>query len=162
MMRWLGPWTLHLSRQEAERRFLVASLFALHPLNASQGNLGTVFARLRALQGASESLDRRLVALLRAHAQDLPGHLRRVVSLARGHGIPLNWAQLLTDLRGWSHRGRHVQLAWARAYWVAEPGLGTPHTSDLPPAGGPGASRPGDQAHDCRASSASEFRSFMS
>ncbi|MEN6400435.1 MAG: type I-E CRISPR-associated protein Cse2/CasB [Armatimonadia bacterium] len=126
MLRWLGPWTLDATRRERDACFLVASLFALHPCDISRGNLGTVFAQLRALRGPSESLERRFSAILRASHDDLPLHLRRVVGLARSAGVPINWAQLLNDVKQWDYRTRHVQLSWAREYWST--------SQDAPPA----------------------------
>lgn len=117
MLRWLGPWTLDVTRRERDACFLVASLFAMHPSDINRGNLGTVFAQLRALRGPSESLERRFSATLRACRDDLPLHLRRIVGLARSAGVPINWAQLLNDVKQWDYKGRPVQLAWAREYW---------------------------------------------
>ncbi|MBI4336996.1 MAG: type I-E CRISPR-associated protein Cse2/CasB [Chloroflexi bacterium] len=107
--------------------YLVASLFAWHQGSwhgdASKHevtNLGASFARL-APQGAENrpGVERRFVALLNCHRDDLPNHLRHAVGLLKSKGIPLpiDWAQLLHDIQGWDSEHRWVQLAWARAFW---------------------------------------------
>ena len=128
-LQWLGAWTLNVGPSEAQRRLLVAGLFALHPhggptrSGGQTGNMGTVFARLRRLRGSSGSLDQRFVALLEAHREDLPGHLRRAVGLARSAEADVDWAQLLGDLRLWNHPRQLVQRDWAREYWGKTEGV---------------------------------------
>ena len=92
------------------------------PIRLPTGNLGSTLARVPDLRGAPELLERRFVALLAARPQDLPGHLRRAVALAATHGLPINWPQLLADLRSWTSPHRPVQRAWAAEYWPSEPG----------------------------------------
>lgn len=109
-----------------ELRFqLIAPLFAWHQLDwpresASSApaarNLGASFARLRRAVD-SESIEQRFVALLNAHWDDLPHHLRHAVGLLKAHDLPIDWAQLLRDLDGWNWPSRSIQRAWARAYW---------------------------------------------
>jgi CRISPR system Cascade subunit CasB len=65
----------------------------------------------------AKSLDRRVVALLNSHPDDLPVHLRHLVSLLRGQRVPIDWRQLLVDLPRWSFDDRPVQRHWAGAYW---------------------------------------------
>jgi CRISPR system Cascade subunit CasB len=95
--------------------FVVASLFGLHPELGGHGNLGDVFFRL----GNHESAQKRFIALLDCHEDDLAEHLRRAVTLARSKDVAIDYRQLLRDLSHWSHPRRFVQLAWARAYWGA-------------------------------------------
>ena len=116
------PWTSGLKiPDEADACFLVASLFALHPDDADGGNMGGTFARIRAQEGGEgdDSLERRFVALLNAHSDDLPRYLRHAVGLARSKEAPVNYAQLLCDISPplWNHPRRWVQHQWARAYW---------------------------------------------
>jgi CRISPR system Cascade subunit CasB len=104
--------------------FLVASLFALwHQGGSGQSgsvprNLGESFRRV-ADQTDSESIERRFVALLNAHKDDLPSHLRHAVSLMRSadRQVPVNWSQLLDDLGRWNSEFRSVQRQWARGFW---------------------------------------------
>jgi CRISPR system Cascade subunit CasB len=108
---------------EESAYYLVAGLFALHPKNwrneendKRQTNFGASFAWLRASTD-SESIEKRFVALLDCHEDDLSEHLRHAVSLLRSKEIPVDWARLLRDLRQWGHEGRFVQRGWARAFW---------------------------------------------
>lgn len=120
--------------------YLVAALFALHqgswPPGVAQGptNLGASFRRL-AETSRSESVEKRFVALLSVHPDDLPAHLRHAVSLLKAHDVPVDWAQLLHDLRDWGHEDRFVQRDWARAFWVTAPADGQPTQPALTAAG---------------------------
>jgi CRISPR system Cascade subunit CasB len=67
--------------------------------------------------GSEEAVERRFVALLNAHPEDLDKHLRHAVSLLKAHEIPVDWLRLLGDLRGWGNPERYVQRNWARAFW---------------------------------------------
>ncbi|MDI9549925.1 MAG: type I-E CRISPR-associated protein Cse2/CasB [Chloroflexota bacterium] len=99
------------------RYFLIASLFALHPLPGGSGNMGAHFARIRQAKGSEDATERRFVSLLAAHADDLAYHLRQAVTLCKANSIPVNWAQLFRDVQYWGAPSGSVQRAWARAYW---------------------------------------------
>ncbi|SRR5258708_11860133 len=116
----------HMPTRRQDDYFLVASLFAAHPLIWSPArdqreltNLGASFRRLRAAF-ESGSIEKRFVALLNAEREDLPEHLRHAVSLLKAHEIPVNWERLLRDLAWWDSERRSVQRDWARAYWRIE------------------------------------------
>ena len=64
-----------------------------------------------------ELAEKRFVALLNCHQEDLPDHLRHAVSLLRSKEIPIDWARLLRDLRWWHREDKRVQRDWARAFW---------------------------------------------
>lgn len=96
--------------------YLVAALFAVHPEAGGQGNLGDALRRI-GQQSGLESAERRLVLLLGCHPEDLPSHLRHVVSLARSKQVPIDWRQLMGDLRYWNRDDRLVQRRWARGFW---------------------------------------------
>lgn len=112
------------------RFYLVASLFATHPetwAGESQGrwtsNLGASFRRLSQLRGGTPgtqapAVERRFTALLGARQEDLPDHLRHAISLLKAEGVPVDYAQILEDLRWWDHEERRVQRRWARAFWA--------------------------------------------
>jgi len=110
------------SPREEDAYFLVAGLFALHPHSwhprddEGRSNLGASFARLMASDG-SPSIEKRFVALLNCHLDDLPAHLRSAVGLLKAHEIPIDWAQLLSDILSWHWDTRAVQREWARAFW---------------------------------------------
>lgn len=97
----------------AEAFFLVGALFGMYPEPGGIGNFGDTFRRL----GDHESAQKRFVALLDAHRDDVGEHLRHAVSLARSRDVPIDFRRLLRDLTFWNHPERFVQLAWARSYW---------------------------------------------
>ena len=114
------PWlSQEAVRADEDRYFLVASLFGLHPSSTSEGNMGATFRQIHREGGHEEgdSLEKRFVALLNAHSDDLPNHLRHAVAMARSNDVPVNWYQLLCDLRHWGHPDRFVQRQWATSFW---------------------------------------------
>lgn len=115
---WLNP-----PSREEPAYYLVAGLFALHPANwrKEEGdkrltNFGASFAWLKS-KTDSGSIEKRFVALLDCHEDDLPEHLRHAISLFKSKEILVDWVQLLRDLRNWNHEDRFVQRRWARAFW---------------------------------------------
>lgn len=112
-----------LPRHRQDDYFLVASLFAAHQhmwphpdQQHERTNLGASFRRLAAV-AESGSIEKRFVALLNAGRDDLTDHLRHAISLLKAHDIPVDWLQLLLDLRGWDWDSRSVQRNWALAFW---------------------------------------------
>lgn len=111
-----------VSEWEEANWYRVASLFALHPHDwapaegARGHDLGASFAALRRKLD-SPSVERRFVALLNSHQDDLDTHLRTAVSLLASHEIAIDYAQLLRDLNYWGHPERRVQRSWARSFW---------------------------------------------
>lgn len=110
----------YLTENEQKYRFaefcLVASLFALHPKSAPEGNLG---GHLRKAAGEQvEATERRFTAMLRSHRDDLHVHLRQAVSFLKSQDeVPVNWQQLCRDILDWDHESGRVQKAWARGFW---------------------------------------------
>lgn len=126
--RYIGRFLENCTRDEENAHYLVASLFALHqlswkddPADRRPSNLGSSFRILaehvEADHGDRESVERRFVALLNCHADDLPQHLRHAVSLLRSHEVPIDWAALLDDLQHWGRVESPVRRRWARAFW---------------------------------------------
>lgn len=125
-----------VSREEVQRRMAVAILFATHPLSFSKEqlaerprNLGESLRLLAKKQaggeidpedGLPEPLKRRLDAMLAAPADELFDHLRQVVRLLKGQEVPVDWAQLLRDLRNWDQEDRRVQWWWSRSFYVGQ------------------------------------------
>jgi len=107
---------------EEDVYYLVAALFAFWHQGVDTvatdppKNLGASLACL-VDQANADSLERRFLALLKSHEDDLPHHLRQIVALLKGKGIPLDWRQLWQDLKQWGHPDRFVQQNWARAFW---------------------------------------------
>lgn len=106
-----------LSSRGEDLYYLVSSLFAYHPQDGEIGNLGETFRRVRSATD-SDSVEKRFVALLNCHVDDLPDHLRHAVGLAESHEVPVNYRSLLKDLRYWDHPDRFVQRQWARSFWA--------------------------------------------
>jgi len=110
--------------------YTVGTLFGLYPHSGGRGNLGDTFRHL----GDHESAQKRFVALLDAHPDDVPYRLRQAVALAKSNDVPVNWFQLLEDLLHWRTDSRYVQQRWARAYWAPQKASSENKTRDASPA----------------------------
>jgi CRISPR system Cascade subunit CasB len=115
------PWVPR-QRWLEDAAYVIGSLFALHPQPGGAGNLGKAFSMV---PKQSDSLEKRFVALLNSHRDDLPHHLRQAVSLLKSSEIPVDWRQLLRDILYWEHESRFVQQQWAREFWQRK-GEGAP------------------------------------
>jgi CRISPR system Cascade subunit CasB len=108
--------------------YLVASLFAAwhQGRDAVEEFSGSLGKSLRAVAHADPErragVERRVMALLASHSEELPTHLRHAVSLLRSREVPVpvDWSRLLRDLERWDHSDRVVQRRWARDFWHAE------------------------------------------
>ncbi len=120
MHRHVVPWAPS-DRARQDAYYVIGSLFAWHPHAGGYGNLGTSMRRLRT-PSKEHSVDRRFTALLDCHTDDMPNHLRQVVSLLKSHDIPVEWRQLLHDVLRWNHDGRFVQRQWAVEFWASGKG----------------------------------------
>lgn len=119
--RYVEPWLGE--RRSAAREgayYLVASLFAYHPMFTDQGNMGTHMDQART-EGNAGALERRFTILLAAHADDLPNYLRQAISFLKSKDVPVNWNELLWDLQNWDEKRddsrQSVQKKWAGAFW---------------------------------------------
>jgi CRISPR system Cascade subunit CasB len=109
-------------RRQEECCYLVAALFASHPLHEGGGSLGTALAKIN---GESGSIEGRFQLLLAARPERLSGPLRQIVSLLAARGVPLDWKRLLEDLCAWDYPEKPVQQRWARHFYKA------PHDPEL-------------------------------
>ena len=118
MYRHVIPW-IPENRYLEDAAYTVASLFGFHPESGGTRSVGSALSAIRSVDGTSrpESVERRFTALLSAHEDDLPVHLRQAVSLLKAHDIPLDWRRLIRDVQGWGHPDRFVQRRWARDFW---------------------------------------------
>ncbi len=123
-----------VSDRQEEAFFIVAGLFGLHQRSWAGtedgrgfSNMGASLALLK--DGKQDpAIERRFVALLNAHPDDLAEHLRSLVSLLASKDAPIDWGQLLADIRRWDWEGQPVQREWARAFWAdgaARPATGS-------------------------------------
>jgi CRISPR system Cascade subunit CasB len=114
--------------------FLVAALFALAGDHAEGVSIGEAFRRINQASSSdgkdNPSVRARFVALLDAHPEDAAEHLRHIASLARAHGVALDWEKLLRDVLQLRHPERRVQRAWAHDFW----GRNSPSTENTAPA----------------------------
>ena len=111
---WINEW-----REEADI-YMIASLFALHPASASSGNMGRHCRSLDPNQ-ENDPTERRFVQLLRMRRETLEPRLRQQISILKSNDVPVNWHQLIADLRNWDHPDRFVQRRWAGDFWRAQP-----------------------------------------
>jgi CRISPR system Cascade subunit CasB len=120
MFPYISGWTANLSRRDENAYFLVASLTGLYPTNSWKSeekfnNLGKSLSFLNTDE--SKSIEKRFVALLNSDEEDLPNHLRQIISLLKSKEKPINWLQLLKDIKNWFHEDRFVQRNWAKGFW---------------------------------------------
>jgi len=117
-----------LSRKAEDACYLVAALFAFHPVhNNSLKSLGETMRMVADLlkekkdDSIPQSIERRFGALLDSDAEQLPSRLRQVISMARAKGAPVNYETLLRDIVRWDNPEKHVQRRWASDFWSAGP-----------------------------------------
>lgn len=117
------PDTVYSGSWEENAYYLVAALFALHPDKGSGINLGAHFAQtLDPNPDHNSAVERRFTALLTAHPDDLPFYLRQAISFLKSKEVPVNWHQLMWDVRDWGHpdRQNRVQKWWANQFWRSQ------------------------------------------
>jgi CRISPR system Cascade subunit CasB len=120
MYPYVVPYLPNFPKEQAHY-FLVASLFAIHPVESPKGiSMGKVFKRIWEENDRSDSLEKRFTNLLAADAEDIGGPLRHIVSLSKSRNVPIDYHRLLYDLKNWEHHDRFVQLNWARDFWRTE------------------------------------------
>lgn len=103
--------------------YLTAGLHAMHPLHMPGRGLAAALARVMT-QRDSPSIEKRFVALLAAEPEELPDHLRQVVSLLAADGVGIDYGELLDDLTTWlsprAYEARdRLRQRWARAFYRA-------------------------------------------
>jgi CRISPR system Cascade subunit CasB len=121
--KYVQPWLWNDAPASLEGAYyLIAPLFALHPMAGGTGNMGDHFAAMvERGQEPPPSVERRFMLLLSAHPDDLADYLRQAVGLLKSKDVPVDWQQLLKDVRAWKSRDERwrieVQKEWARAFW---------------------------------------------
>lgn len=118
--RYIGNFAANAKGRREGDLHTVATLFGFYPSLSREGNqydsnLGASVSELSA-KTKSDSIEKRFVALLDAHSDDLPNHLRQMVGLLKANDVKINWLQLLNDLNWWDSDGRDVQRRWAKSF----------------------------------------------
>jgi CRISPR type I-E-associated protein CasB/Cse2 len=119
------PWLASEPVWNEDAYYILAALFAYwhqsrsEPAPSAPENLGASLARLKRSKDESDSIERRFVALLNCHRDDLPEHLRHAVGLLKSKDVPIDWEQLLKHIQRWDSENRWVQRHWARGFWKA-------------------------------------------
>lgn len=120
----IALWGCRLDDERERRIWLTtAAGFAIHQRTADSGNMGTVLRSLATGDGRGEkgleTFDARFRRFLTcSSAAEVCDHLAGVLRAAERKGVPINFAQLFTDLKYW---GERVKVRWATQYWTAPP-----------------------------------------
>lgn len=112
--RYVERWTVGTDEWKREAFYLIAGIFALHPVSGTTPlpeALADIYRRTE-----KKSLEARFLALLDSDRDQLPDRLRRVIALIPD-GVGIDWAQLTDDLLRWFVPGRTVQRVWARQFY---------------------------------------------
>lgn len=128
MHRHVLPYLRGATRRQEDACYVVAALFGLYPSrNWRHGdgddkltNLGASLRLLTSENESDSSIERRFVALLNCRAEELPEHLRQIISLLKTKEAPVDWARLIRDINHWDSETRWVQREWSRAFWRAD------------------------------------------
>lgn len=99
--------------------YLMAGLYALHPEHAAGQSLAAVLARVM-VKRKSPSIEKRFLALLATEPEELPYHLRQVVSLLAADGAPVDYGALLDDLTTWLVPHDFQRRDWLRQRWAQD------------------------------------------
>lgn len=98
---------------------MIASLYANVHKSVIQTDNASLGRSLRELakKRQSGSLELRVMAMLKADLEHLPGHLRQLLSLLETEEIGLDWNLLLLHVFNWEHPEGYVQKRIVRDYY---------------------------------------------
>jgi CRISPR system Cascade subunit CasB len=102
----------------------VAGLYATHPEACTNGNFGTTCKAIERQRGDKSGEDgkltpteRRFQHLLSAEpGEEVKQRILRMILMAKTQGVPVNYEQLLHDMKRW--QWGEVKTKWAAAYWA--------------------------------------------
>jgi CRISPR system Cascade subunit CasB len=105
---------------------LIAGLYASHPLEGHDGDLGSTCRAFLSEQerlmmdstGHPGPVSRRVQQLLAADGEEVFPRVRRLVQRAKADDVPINYARLIEDLIEWRHDPDAVRARWARGFWA--------------------------------------------
>jgi CRISPR system Cascade subunit CasB len=106
----------------------IAGLYALHPKEANQGDLGSTCRTLLSDDergsltetGEVGPLSRRFQHLLASDGEEIFGRVVRLVMRAKNEEKPINYEQLAHDLKDWQYQAERVRVRWAKSFWAPE------------------------------------------
>lgn len=106
----------------------IAGLYATHPEESSNGDLGSLCRKLlgdeeRSKLATAEGvgpISRRFQHLLVADADEVFDRVLRFILRAKADNIPVNYMQLYKDLLDWKYKSDRVRVRWARSFWAPE------------------------------------------
>jgi len=101
----------------------IAGLYATHPEETDQGNFGDTCKAIQAKRDEKHGEDGKLTAterrfqhlLASGNRAELQSRVRRMVLMAKTHGMPINFERLAADVRRWNDRTKNE---WASAFWT--------------------------------------------
>lgn len=123
--RYIARYTNGLKPYQEDAYYIVATLFGFYSApswrsdddDKNKTNLGASLKLLQARMGG-DGAERRFVALLNTHRDEMPEHLRQIVSLLKSKDMPIDWVQLLQAVEYWDFDDEHRrQRNWAKAFW---------------------------------------------
>lgn len=108
---------------------LIAGLYATHPEESSEGNMGAVCRAIELRRGEKRSDDNKLTPTERRFQQllaaekgvELQDRITRTVLMAKSQGVPVNYTQLEKDLSYWNER---TKTEWASSFWTPSADVG--------------------------------------
>lgn len=117
----IAPWCRLDDERERRIWLTTAAGFAIHQRTANSGNMGSVLRSVATGGGRDDkglaTFDARFRRLLACSSPaEVCDHLAGVLRAAERNGVPVNFAQLFTDLKYWGDR---VKVRWATEYWGA-------------------------------------------
>lgn len=107
----------------------IAGLYATHPEETTTGNFGTTCKAIERKRNESSGNDnkltpteRRFQQVLAAKRDEVDARVLRMVKMAKANSVPVNYAQLATDLKFWSDQKK---TDWAAEFWTPGVAPGT-------------------------------------
>jgi len=129
--RYIAPWISENDHGTWKEKvnYIVAPLFAYYQSgstsdksdrHAVMGNLGDHLREAGKEEKNTDSIERRFIALISAHADDLPIYLKQIISILKSKNVEINWEQLYSDLLNWNRPSQSTQKNWAYSYWGSQ------------------------------------------
>jgi CRISPR system Cascade subunit CasB len=100
-----------------KKAYVVASLFAWHPLEGGTGSLGT---SMQKITKRSDSMDRRFLSLVDSDEDVFFNRVQQVIGILKSRGVAVNWKQFMNDYLDWGYLDKRVQKKWLRDFYKEE------------------------------------------